>query len=355
MKRSGAGPDARADWEAARPGPDDRGPDRCDRRPARRGRARSSSSSSGAAAVTSTTLIRERRPARQRQPGAGRAASRSASSTDLKLTDDAQAEVDITVDEPLHEGTTAIVRSTSLSGIANRYISITPGPDNAPELDDGATLTADKTTSPVDLDQLFNTLNEPHPDRAQERDQGLGDDLHGRRSRGEPRLQVLRAGALVDPPPARRGDPRPAGVRVVPGRQLEGSRRPRRAPQRPLGADPERERGAGRDRAPERPRSTGSWWHCRRSCARRTRPSSTSARPSTTSTRWSRLAARDQGLPQFLRDLRPVAHRSVPVISDLALALNRDGPGERPDRRRSATCRRSRSGRRRRSTAALRR
>jgi phospholipid/cholesterol/gamma-HCH transport system substrate-binding protein len=78
---------------------------------------------------------------------------------DLTLTENAQAEVDITVDEPLHEGTTAVVRSTSLSGIANRYISITPGPDNAPELPDGSTLTTDETTAPVDLDELFNTLN----------------------------------------------------------------------------------------------------------------------------------------------------------------------------------------------------
>ena len=51
-----------------------------------------------------------------------------------------------------------MIRATSLSGIANRYVSIAPGPDNAPELADGATLTGEKTTSPVDLDQLFNTF-----------------------------------------------------------------------------------------------------------------------------------------------------------------------------------------------------
>jgi phospholipid/cholesterol/gamma-HCH transport system substrate-binding protein len=78
----------------------------------------------------------------------------------INLTDDAQAEVEITVDEELHEGTTASVRATSLSGIANRYVSIAPGPNSSPELPDGTTLTTDKTTSPVDLDQLFNTLDE---------------------------------------------------------------------------------------------------------------------------------------------------------------------------------------------------
>ena len=80
---------------------------------------------------------------------------------EISLTEDAQAEVKITTDEPLHEGTTAVIRSTSLSGIANRYISISPGPDNAPEIDDGGTLTGALTTSPVDLDQLFNALDEP--------------------------------------------------------------------------------------------------------------------------------------------------------------------------------------------------
>jgi phospholipid/cholesterol/gamma-HCH transport system substrate-binding protein len=76
----------------------------------------------------------------------------------VKLTNDAQAEVTISTDKPLHEGTTAVIRATSLSGIANRYVSITPGPDNAAELDDGATLSGERTTSPVDLDQLFDTL-----------------------------------------------------------------------------------------------------------------------------------------------------------------------------------------------------
>jgi phospholipid/cholesterol/gamma-HCH transport system substrate-binding protein len=80
---------------------------------------------------------------------------------DVKLTDDAQAEVDISLDRPLHEGTEAVVRATSLSGIANRYVSLQPGPDNAPQLPNGATIGAADTTSPVDLDQLFNTLRGP--------------------------------------------------------------------------------------------------------------------------------------------------------------------------------------------------
>jgi phospholipid/cholesterol/gamma-HCH transport system substrate-binding protein len=73
---------------------------------------------------------------------------------DVKLTDNGQAQDDISVDRPLHEGTSAIIRATSLSGIANRYVSIQPGPDNAPELRNGARITEVDTTSPVDSDAV---------------------------------------------------------------------------------------------------------------------------------------------------------------------------------------------------------
>ena len=77
----------------------------------------------------------------------------------IELTDDAQAEVDVTLDRPLLEGSTARIRLTSLSGIANRYIAVQMGPDPDEELPEDATLAADATTSPVDLDQLFNTFD----------------------------------------------------------------------------------------------------------------------------------------------------------------------------------------------------
>jgi phospholipid/cholesterol/gamma-HCH transport system substrate-binding protein len=83
---------------------------------------------------------------------------------DILLTDDNQAEVRVTVEEPyapLHEGTQATIRLTSLSGVANRYIALSPGPNNARELPEGARLGVEQTTSVVDLDQIFNTLDEP--------------------------------------------------------------------------------------------------------------------------------------------------------------------------------------------------
>ncbi|MFN8114394.1 MAG: MlaD family protein, partial [Solirubrobacterales bacterium] len=74
----------------------------------------------------------------------------------IDLTDDNQAAVEVTMDEPLREGTTAVIRQTSLSGVANRYISLTPGPNNSPEIEQKSTITGEDTTTPVDIDQLFN-------------------------------------------------------------------------------------------------------------------------------------------------------------------------------------------------------
>ncbi len=171
---------------------------------------------------------------------------------DIRLTDDAQAEVEITVDEPLHEGTTAMVRATSLSGVANRYISIAPGPDSEPELpDDGA-----DRRRPDDLaGRPRPALQHPRREdahRAPGRDQGPGDDLH-RQQRGRPQdLQVLRARPPGDPAAARRADQRPAVAEPLPGRGSTPPWARSPAPRRPLGADPERQRGARRDRRPQR-------------------------------------------------------------------------------------------------------
>ncbi len=78
---------------------------------------------------------------------------------EISLTEDANAAVEITVDQKLHEGTTALVRASSLSGIANRYISVSPGPNSEPALDDGTTIPTSDTQAPVDIDQLFNTFD----------------------------------------------------------------------------------------------------------------------------------------------------------------------------------------------------
>src|SRR3954449_6853390 len=80
----------------------------------------------------------------------------------IELASNAQARVKLSVGsglDPLHQGTTAVIRAASLSGIANRYVELHPGPNSAAKIDDGGQIGADKTQAPVDLDQLFNTLD----------------------------------------------------------------------------------------------------------------------------------------------------------------------------------------------------
>ncbi len=65
--------------------------------------------------------------ARRQRPGTRRDAASTATST------------------PLHEGTTATIRATSLSGIANRYVSLNPGPNDAREIPDGGRIASERT------------------------------------------------------------------------------------------------------------------------------------------------------------------------------------------------------------------
>jgi phospholipid/cholesterol/gamma-HCH transport system substrate-binding protein len=82
--------------------------------------------------------------------------------TNIELTHDYKAVITIHVDSslvPLHQGTVAQVRVPSLSSVANRYIALTPGPNNFPAYPAGAKLPASVTHEVTDLDALFNTLN----------------------------------------------------------------------------------------------------------------------------------------------------------------------------------------------------
>ena len=90
----------------------------------------------------------------------------------IDLTNDNLAEVTVNIEQELHEGTTATIRATSLSGVANHYLSISPGPNSNPALKDGATIGLGSTTTPVDLDQFLNTV--PAPVR-----RGLGEFIRG--------------------------------------------------------------------------------------------------------------------------------------------------------------------------------
>jgi phospholipid/cholesterol/gamma-HCH transport system substrate-binding protein len=60
---------------------------------------------------------------------------------------------------PMHQGTIARIYENSLSGIANRYIVLEPGPSSAPVIPSGATIALSHTYSFVSLDQIFDTLD----------------------------------------------------------------------------------------------------------------------------------------------------------------------------------------------------
>ena len=82
---------------------------------------------------------------------------------EIVLTDAGKARVTLNIDadgyHPLRRGTRAIIRQTSLSGVANRYVDLQLGPGDGEEIDDGGTLPTENTAAAVDLDQIFNTFD----------------------------------------------------------------------------------------------------------------------------------------------------------------------------------------------------
>ena len=92
---------------------------------------------------------------------------------EISLSDDGQALVKMEISDsaytPLPAGTHATVRSQSLSGIANRYVDLTlPTHPDGPTINPGGEITQADTTSEVDLDELFNTLDRPTVSHLQE-------------------------------------------------------------------------------------------------------------------------------------------------------------------------------------------
>jgi phospholipid/cholesterol/gamma-HCH transport system substrate-binding protein len=87
---------------------------------------------------------------------------------------------------PLHEGTTAEIRVPSLSSVANRYIALSPGPNNRPSLPAGSTLPTTATHGVTDLDQLFGIFNAKTRKGLQQLIQGSAEQYSG----VAPQLQV---------------------------------------------------------------------------------------------------------------------------------------------------------------------
>ena len=234
--------------------------------------------------------------------------------------------MDITVDQPLHEGTTAVIRSTSLSGIANRYISVHPGANSENELEDGATIETVDTTAPVDLDQLFNTLDGPTRKSLQECHPGPGDALHRQQRAGPGRVQVLRPLAPVHPAAAQGADPRPGRLRdfIASGADVFGALAERREDLSALTSNANEALGAiaAENEAFDRSLSAlPPFMRQGNTTFVNLRAALDDLDPLVET---SKTATKD--LPQFLADLRPVAEKAVPIVEDLRTTVDKPGP-----------------------------
>jgi phospholipid/cholesterol/gamma-HCH transport system substrate-binding protein len=103
----------------------------------------------------------------------------------LDITPNGQAVVTLGVEgkyTPLPQGTHATIRQASQSGIANRYVDLTlpPASQSKQKISNGGAITADNTTTSVDLDQLFNTLDPPTRKALQEFFKGQAKALDGK-------------------------------------------------------------------------------------------------------------------------------------------------------------------------------
>jgi phospholipid/cholesterol/gamma-HCH transport system substrate-binding protein len=104
--------------------------------------------------------------------------------SDINLTPNGQAQLTLTINnstfEPLREGTKAIIRQASLSGIANRYVDLYLGPGNAPVIPNNGIISTTDTQGVVDLDEVFNALNAPTRKGLQNVFQGSASEYAGK-------------------------------------------------------------------------------------------------------------------------------------------------------------------------------
>ena len=102
---------------------------------------------------------------------------------EIRISENGQALVRFSVDEeyaPLRGGTRALIRPTSLSGIANRYVDLHLGPANGEEIEDGGRLGTDDTGSAVEIDQLLAIFDTKTRQSLRDTLAGSADQLRGR-------------------------------------------------------------------------------------------------------------------------------------------------------------------------------
>jgi phospholipid/cholesterol/gamma-HCH transport system substrate-binding protein len=113
----------------------------------------------------------------------------------LALTPKGQAQLTLTITNqsyaPLRRGTQATIRELSLSGIASRYIDLHPGPVANAQIAPNGVIPAADTTSEVDLDEIFNTLNGPTLKGLQDVFRGSASQFKGAGEKAQAAFQYL--------------------------------------------------------------------------------------------------------------------------------------------------------------------
>ena len=114
--------------------------------------------------------------------------------SDIKLTDDGQADVTLDLPEnwgPLHQGTRAIVRSPGLSTAAGRYVELMLGPATAPPIPNGGRLPVTATTTAVDLDEALDLFDPKTRGGLQQIIRGSARQVDGRGAQQNAALEYL--------------------------------------------------------------------------------------------------------------------------------------------------------------------
>jgi phospholipid/cholesterol/gamma-HCH transport system substrate-binding protein len=115
--------------------------------------------------------------------------------SNIALTPGGQAQLTLNITnknyEPLRQGTQATIRELSLSGIASRYVDLHPGPTANPAIHSNGVIPTADTTSEVDLDEIFNTLNGPTRKGLQDVFQGSAAQVKGAGQKMQAAFQYL--------------------------------------------------------------------------------------------------------------------------------------------------------------------
>ena len=226
----------------------------------------------------------------------------------------------------------AIIRATSLSGIANRYVSLTPGPEaTAAARRQGDADAPTTTTTIVDLDQLFNTLDPQTRAASRRSSRASPRSTTGKGDRGQRRRPKYFNPRAVDLAPARRrSSPRTTAALdraslVQAPRTRDGRSRAARRPHRPRHQHERRRRR----RSPPRTRRSTRALELLPTTLRRgehdvREPARDARRPRRAG---RRVQARDQGprpvpAPSCARSSRDAR----PTIRDLRRLVSRHGP-----------------------------